>query len=408
MTTPPQPPQPPQPPLHDDVPEPGRPSFTPPSPRPASWWERFLAWLKTPMARFTGAAGLGGLVLGLVIGLCAGGGDGGVEVPDAAVTTLPPLFTGEDTTTTAATDGTVTPTTTPTALDRNPLTGEPLAEPAAGRIVAVKIDNVPAAQPLIGLSTAEMVMEVPIEGGLTRFTAMFFQQVPPIVGPVRSVRPVDADLLAPFHPVLLATGGRDFVLRWFEAADIPVLDLDTDGVYGVVNRPEPHHIVALTELIERVAGDETSPAGPIPFSDEFPAETEASSISIPFSAAVDVVWRFEDGRWVRAENGETSETIADIGQAPEPITADTVVVLEVAERSAGYVDTAGTEVPTYDVIGFGDALVFHDGRVIEGRWLRGAQEDPWVLLDGSGNRIGVPVGRMFVEIVPRFVDVTFS
>jgi len=401
------PPQPPQPPLHEEPPHP--PLGPHDGPTPDGRWQRFVDWLKTPMARFTGAAGLGGLVLGLVIGLCAGGGDNGSEVNQAAVTTLPPIFTEESTTTSVAPaqEGSSTTTTQP-VLDRNPLTGEVLAEPASGRIIAVKVDNVPAAQPQIGIGSADMVMEVPIEGGLTRFTALYFGATPPTVGPVRSVRPVDADLLAPFRPVLVATGGQDFVLRLFEAADIPVLDLDTDGLYGVVNRPEPQHIVALLEFIDRFAGDEASPAGPFPFTDEFVAETTASSIMIPYSAVVDVVWRFEDGRWVRAQNGETAESVTSVGGAPEPVTADTIVVLEVAERSAGYFDTAGTEVTTYDVIGFGDARVFHDGRVIEGRWLRASQEDPWVLLDDSGARVALPPGRMFVEIVPRFVEVTFS
>ena len=85
--------------------------------------------------------------------------------------------------------------------------------------------------------------------------------------------------------------------------------------------------------------------------------------------------------WVRAQNGETSRVVETVSGSPQPLTADTVVVLSVAERSAGYTDSAGTEVTTYDVIGFGDAKVFHDGRVVEGRWLRSAQEDPWVLVD---------------------------
>lgn len=395
MTAPPPPsrPQAPQPPGSDG----------PPSP-----WERFLAWLRTPTARVAGAAGAGGLLLGLIIGLwVGGGGDAAPPADDAGVTTLPPVVVDDDSTTTT-TEGDVTDTTSQQVLDRNPLTGEPLAEPVGKRVVAVKVDNVPAAQPQIGIGDAEMIIEVPVEGGLTRFTALFFDDTPSTVGPVRSVRPVDADLLAPFGPVVMATGGQDFVLRLFAAADIPVITLEVEGAYGLIDRPEPQHIAALLDLVERFAGDEVSPAGPFPFGDDFAAETAASAITIPFSAVTDVVWRFEDGRWVRAQNGETSEALPDVAGTPEPITADTVVVLSVAERSAGYFDSAGTEVTTYDVIGFGDAKVFHDGRVVEGRWLRSAQEDPWVLVDGTGARITLPVGRVFVEIVPRYVDVTFS
>ena len=396
MTAPPPPPRPQTPqPIGDEL--------------PPSGWQRFLEWLRTPMARFTAAAGAGGLLLGLMIGLWVGGGGDGTPTADGAgVTTLPPLVSDDGSTTTTTTNGEVTGTTPQPALDRNPLTGEPLAEPASKRVVAVKVDNVPAAQPQIGIGDAEMIIEAPVEGGITRFTALFFDETPSTVGPVRSLRPVDADLLAPFHPVLMATGGQDFVLRQFQAADIPVITLEVEGAYGLIDRPEPHHVAALLDLVERFAGDDVSPAGPFAFGDEFTAETAATAIAIPFSAVTDVVWRFEDGRWVRAQNGETSEVLPDLSGTPEPLTADTVLVLSVAERPAGYSDSAGTEVTTYDVIGFGDAMLFHDGRVIEGRWLRSAQEDPWLLVDDTGARITLPAGRVFVEVVPRYVDVTFE
>ncbi len=375
---------------------------------PQSAWQRFLAWVRTPTARFAGAAGAGGLLIGLMVGLCAGGGGEAAPLAGGAVTTLPPIVTDDGSTTTTSTIAGEVTDTTQAPLDRNPLTGEPLAQPTSRRIVAVKVDNVPAAQPQIGIGEAEMIIEAPVEGGITRFTALFYNASPSAVGPVRSVRPVDADLLAPFRPVLLATGGQDFVLRLFEAADVPVIGLDTDGAYGIIDRPEPDHIVALLDLIERFAGDETSPQGPFSFADGFASDVTANAINIPFSSVTDVVWRFEGGVWVRAQNGETSRVVETVSGSPQPLTADTVVVLSVAERSAGYTDSAGTEVTTYDVIGFGDAKVFHDGRVVEGRWLRSAQEDPWVLVDESGGRIALPLGRVFVEIVPRYVDVTFS
>ncbi|HSF86754.1 MAG TPA: DUF3048 domain-containing protein [Acidimicrobiia bacterium] len=396
------------------VPPPQSPPEHPPSPQPvtggvpSSRWKRFLGWLRTPTACYAGLAGAGGLLLGLLIGFYAGGDDEPASVvASTTVTTLSPIITDEGLAATTTTSGAVTETTQP-ALDRNPLTGEPLPQPTSRRIVAVKVDNVPAAQPQIGIGEAEMIIEVPVEGGITRFTALYFDAAPSVVGPVRSVRPVDADLLAPFRPVLLTTGGQSFVLRLFEAADIPVVPLEADGAYGVIDRPQPHHIVVLLDFIERFAGDETSPPGPFPFTDDFAADTAATSITIPFSAVTNVVWRFEDGVWVRAQNGETSEVLRDVSGVPEPLTADTVVVLSVAERSAGYEDSAGTEVTTYDVIGFGDAKVFHDGRVVEGRWLRSAQEDPWVLVDAAGARISLPVGRVFVEVVPRHVEVGYS
>ena len=61
--------------------------------------------------------------------------------------------------------------------------------------------------------------------------------------------------------------------------------------------------------------------------------------------------------------------------------------------------------PTFDVIGFGDVMVFHGGEVRRGQWLRGAQSDGWIFLDENGASFTIPPGRAWLEIVPRFVDV---
>ena len=134
------------------------------------------------MARFTGAAGAGGLLLGLMVGLCAGGGGEAAPVDAAGrCHDLPPIVVDDgSTTTTSSADVT---DTTQAALDRNPLTGEPLAQATSRRIVAVKVDNVLAAQPQIGIGEAEMIIEAPVEGGITRFTALFYDATPSTVGP---------------------------------------------------------------------------------------------------------------------------------------------------------------------------------------------------------------------------------
>lgn len=380
--------------------------------------ERVRGWLRDPLVRVGAATGVGALALGLAIGVWAGGDSADGQGDTAAVvTTLAPTAdtTGGDGTTTTTTSapavGDVSVTTTtagPVSLDRNPLTGEPLAEPVTRRIVAIKVDNVPAAQPQIGLNQAELIFEVPVEGGITRFTALYFNAAPPVVGPVRSVREVDAALLAPFDPLLMTTGGHDFVERVFDAVGVTIIEQDAEGVFGVIDRPRPQHVVALLELIDRLAGDAGSPGGAFTFGEGFTPQESATSITIPFSGVAEVVWRFEGGQWVRAQNGETAEVVATFDGSPEPFVTDTVLVLEVAQRSAGYQDSAGADVLNFDVVGFGDAMVFHDGGVVEGRWLRSGQEDGWVIVDSTGATIELPEGRVVVEIVPRFVDVTFS
>ena len=87
---------------------------------------------------------------------------------------------------------------------------------------------------------------------------------------------------------------------------------------------------------------------------------------------------------------------------------ETVIVMFVAERSAGYEDSNGAPVSTFDVIGSGDLLVFRNGDFVEATWSRSAQKDPFVFLDGGGSPFGIPEGSIYMAIVPRDHDVTFG
>ena len=105
-----------------------------------------------------------------------------------------------------------TPSTTTT---RRPLTPTPTVSPLmGGPVLAVKIDNTPSARPRIGLNKADIVYVEPVEGGLTRLLAVFSSRMPPEVGPVRSARESDVDLLANYGRVALAySGGSAYTVR---------------------------------------------------------------------------------------------------------------------------------------------------------------------------------------------------
>ncbi len=293
-------------------------------------------------------------------------------------------------------------------VDRNPLTGEPLSAASSDRVVAVKVDNAPEAGPAIGIQDAELIIEAPVEGGLTRLTAMFFENEPTVIGPIRSVRPVDADLLSPWRPFLVTTGGQSFVYREILAAGVEILDEGTDGLFQQIERRQPYHLVATIPLIEAEAGEGAPPVAVLPFGDEELGGTTATSVAIPFSGVADVTWEYDAAtdQYARIVNGEPYQVFPEYDAELADFGTDTVIVIKAAQRSAGYTDAAGTDVPTFDVIGFGDVLVFHGGEVRTGQWLRAAQSDGWFFLDDSGAQFTVPIGSVWLEIVPRYVDVT--
>jgi hypothetical protein len=146
----------------------------------------------------------------------------------------------------------------------------------------------------------------------------------------------------------------------------------------------------------------------LPFGDA-PLDGEAATtISIPFSGVADVEWVYEsgEGTYRRVVNGADYEIYPQYDADLVGFSTDTIIVMMAAQRSAGYTDTAGADVPTFDVIGFGDVMVFNDGQVKRGQWLRSAQADGWVFLDEAGAQFTIPPGNVWLEIVPRFVEVT--
>ncbi|CAN5897328.1 hypothetical protein BH23ACT5_BH23ACT5_15810 [soil metagenome] len=277
-------------------------------------------------------------------------------------------------------------------------TATDVGHPAEAALVAVKIDNAPAARPQIGLASARFVIETPVEGGMTRFLA-FFESAPNLVGPVRSVRPVDADLVGMLAGSLVSTGGQPFVLAAFDAAGIAMLGFHEFGpALEVLERPEPHHLFFRLSEAEPTPRPLGIPIGVLPEGDD-----EALSMTIPYTAPVE--WGYDGSVYVRSEAGQQFMVAVDENSDPSPFGADSVVVMMAAERLAGYHDAAGADVPTFDVIGAGDLLVFHGGRVVAGRWSRSAQADPYVFRDPTGAAFGVPEGRVFIHVVARDADV---
>jgi hypothetical protein len=280
-------------------------------------------------------------------------------------------------------------------------------EPSAGlgsAYVSVKVDNAPGARPQVGLADIPLLVEYPVEGGITRFVAVVNRDVTGELGPVRSLRPVDADLLPQLAPYVVATGGEPFVLQDVAATEINVIDPQLIELFTFGDREETiHNLFLLLDELFLTVGD-TPPMGDGLPAGTFPGGEPVTEIVLPFESSN---YRYENDEYVRYEGDTQYEVLDAIGGGPEELSHDMVVVMFVAERSAGYSD--GNEVPvtTFDVIGLGDLLVFDDGEVVAGTWLRGAQEDGYRFFDGGGNSFGLPAGRVYLALVPRDAGVGY-
>lgn len=303
--------------------------------------ERVRVWIQSH-ALGVGAAAAVGLVAAVVLGA--------VAMTDGETDNAAPPATTE---TPGAPEGSIPP-------------GETLPENTE-ILVAVKVDNAPAARPQGGLNQARYLFEVPVEGGMTRFLAFVEPAVDVIVGPVRSARPVDVDLVGVASDTLVSTGGRPFVLGPLAANGIRLVGADPEipSPFQTLERPAPHdQFVATIEVADGEPVISGIPAGVLPA-----GSGTADHIEIPYASPVS--WDFEDGLYSRSEGGTVALVFSgpDLDLVAEPFTSETVVVMSVVERSAGYRDVNDAEVPTFDVIGSGKLLVFSDGTVVEGTGL---------------------------------------
>ena len=158
--------------------------------------------------------------------------------------------------------GAAAPSPSPSAAAqlRSPFTGEPV--PSLNRVLAVKIDNIVYARPQTGLAHADIVYVLPVEGGLSRLMAIFSSRYPPVVGPVRSAREDDLQLLRQFgRPAFAYSGATPRLLPYIHrtARIVNLYAGTTSGYYRDLSRVAPYNLYAHTrQLLAQAPGASTA------------------------------------------------------------------------------------------------------------------------------------------------------
>ena len=308
---------------------------------------------------------------------------------------------------TKVSEGTVTTEAAPLA----PLTGLPDASGATKSrpSLAVKIDNAPDARPQAGLDVADVVYEEVVEGGTTRFIAILHSAAPPLAGPVRSVRPMDPDILAAYHGLFAYSGGIPAFVSLMRKAPVQDVNVDvaTDAYSWDKSRRAPHNtFISPEKLWPKAKGDNAAPpqamfeyrATGAPF-----GEADATGVSITYgpraSAAYD--WDAPSATWKRTQNGTPHMTASGAQVAP-----DNVVIQFVTTRTLGYRDQSGTNVVESEVVGSGDAWILSGGRITKGKWSKSSQTAVTKYADAAGNPAKLAAGRTWVHFAPIGSPVT--
>ena len=270
--------------------------------------------------------------------------------------------------------------------------------------VAVKVENHPAAYPLAGLEKAEIVYEEMVEGGITRFIAFFHCTDSNKVGPVRSAREIDPPIMRPITRILGAAGGNDFVRETLEKAKIINLDEDAAGVaMRRIERPGlsfEHTLYGSTRALRKLGqrSYDSAPADDLfRFGELVRNYRKARVITVKFSDEATIVYRWSGEQWLRSDNGEP--LITESGQQ---IAVDNVIAeFHTVNYSRRLADVAGNpSIEIADATGSGRALLFRDGRVIPGRWIKKKATQPARFVTRSGEDMVLNPGITWVELVP--------
>ncbi|GIG30085.1 DUF3048 domain-containing protein [Cellulomonas marina] len=298
----------------------------------------------------------------------------------------------------------------PTLAPRWPLTGVETTEVAARPALSVKIENSTQARPQTGLEQADVVWEEVVEGGISRFVAVYHSQVPEEVGPIRSVRPMDGAINAPLGGLLAFSGGQPRYVQAIGATGVQLVSMDAGdaGFYrkrGVA--PAPHNVYGTptTFWSQADASRTVPPAEPLSFA-RTPEAASAVRLGTPATRVVPTFspverpswdWDAASGTWLRSESG-----VPATARSGTRLAATNVVALSVQLDPDVGTDPAGNPVPETILAGSGgEGVLATGGRTVPVSWSKGAEPTaPLVLTTGDGQTATLAPGTTWIELVP--------
>ncbi len=272
------------------------------------------------------------------------------------------------------------------------LTGEEVSKELSDRpILGVMIENSESARPQTGLDSAGIVFEAVTEGGITRYLALYQDDMPKEVGPVRSVRPHFVNWLYGFDASVAHVGGSYKALQLVDSLHVKTLTQFkyTEPYRRISERAAPHNVYASTKALRDLQEElkhKKAQFSDIPRSDDSPAEMpDAKNIAIDFSSPVYGV----EFRYNKKANSYTRY----LAGAPhidaatgKPITVKNVIVIQVK----------GINSDTIKAVGNGEAWLFKDGTVQKIRWVKVSDSERIKFIDEQNNEVPLNRGDSWV------------
>jgi len=283
------------------------------------------------------------------------------------------------------------------------------AETLAHPSIAAKVDNHWDARPQAGLEATDIVFEELVEGGLTRYVAVWHSTIPAEIGPVRSIRPMDPDIASPLGGIIAYSGGQPRFIAMMRAT--PVYNAihgqaDTEATFfRAPGREGPHDVLVKAPEVVAQHADLAPPPQQFGYSVDVASAT-ATKEGVPTarmdfrfggSATPAWVWDAASGTWLRFMTGGAP----DLAGTGAQLSAVNVVTLRVSV-------TVSQSIPKTELIGVGEAWVSTGGNTVHATWSKATPTSPIRLVDDNGATVRLAPGNTWVELVPLSGDAVFS
>jgi hypothetical protein len=270
------------------------------------------------------------------------------------------------------------------------------------QILVVKVDDTKEARPQIGLEDADVVYVEQVEAGLTRIAAIFSSTLPELIGPVRSARISDIELLAQFGRVGLAYSGAQSKMRPVLAAanienlsaernppSIYTKDPERSGPVNMMLKPalllERANVKASTQI-------DTPKVAPWSFGDAPTGETLAATAKIKWpNARYELQWDELSKKFLIYFSGEPN-----MAASGSQLTADTAIIQLVSITPSIYGDKFGGVTPFSKTTGSGKAIMLRDGFSYELTWQRDLETDVTTWLGTDGKVANFKPGKIWI------------
>jgi hypothetical protein len=275
-----------------------------------------------------------------------------------------------------------------------------------GPILVVKIDDTRAAHPQAGLEDADLVYIEQVEGGLTRLAAVFSSKIPAVIGPVRSARISDIEILEQFGRVAFAySGAQKKLLPVIAAANLENLGAQRQSREIYANDPlrnAPTAMMLQAQTLMQKVKEQQLPVAISKsigwkFADSFDTGTAIASAKVSWPAnSYDAIWSTTDKRWLLSHSG-----VPNLAASGSHLGASTFVIQIVSITPSEYGDKFGGVTPFTATVGSGRGYILRDGKYIPAFWNRLNPDVGTTWRTTQGEEIPFAPGQIWIALTDK-------